>query len=200
MFPPAPASIKAAEAIKRLKAGEQPRPDSLLAYGNGRSYGDSCLNSNGALIDMRAMDRILGFDAATGILEAEAGTLLSDIIAHAAPLGFFPQVVPGTQFVTLGGAIANDVHGKNHHRRGTFGRHVEAFTLLRSDGSLHHCTPTRDARLFEATIGGMGLTGVILSASIRLMRVDFARHRRAGDAVPRPRRVLRADRRGRREQ
>ena len=86
--------------------------------------------------------------------------------------GFFPQVVPGTQFVTLGGAIANDVHGKNHHRRGTFGRHVEAFKLLRSDGSLHHCTPTRDARLFEATIGGMGLTGVILSASIRLMRVD----------------------------
>jgi FAD/FMN-containing dehydrogenase len=172
VFPPAPASIKAAEAIKRLKTGEQPHPDSLLAYGNGRSYGDSCLNSNGALIDMRAMDRILGFDASTGILEAEAGTMLSDIIAHAAPLGFFPQVVPGTQFVTLAGAIANDVHGKNHHRRGTFGRHVEAFKLLRSDGSLHHCTPTRDARLFEATIGGMGLTGVILSASIRLMRVE----------------------------
>ena len=81
VFPPAPTSIKAAEAIKRLKAGEQPHPDSLLAYGNGRSYGDSCLNSNGALIDMRAMDRILGFDASTGILEAEAGTLLSDIIA-----------------------------------------------------------------------------------------------------------------------
>ena len=129
----------------------------------------------------------------TGLLEAEAGTLLSDIIAHAAPYGFFPQVVPGTQFVTLGGAIANDVHGKNHHRRGTFGRHVEALhaaALGRAD--VHRCTPTRNARLFEATIGGMGLTGLILSASIRLMRVRFARHRREGDAVPRPRRILRA--------
>ncbi len=172
VFPPAPTSIGAADVVKRLKAGEEARPDSLLAHGNGRSYGDTCLNSNGAVIDMRAMDRILDFDPATGIIEAEAGAMLSDIIAYAAPLGFFPQVVPGTQFVTLGGAIANDVHGKNHHRRGTFGRHVEAFTLLRSDGKVHRCTPTPDARLFEATIGGMGLTGVILTASIRLMRVD----------------------------
>ena len=121
---------------------------------------------------MRAMDRILDFDAASGIIEAEAGTLLSDIIAFTAPHGFFPQVVPGTQFVTLGGAIANDVHGKNHHRRGTFGCHVEGLDLLRSDGTVHRCAPTRNPGLFEATIGGMGLTGVILSASIRLMRVD----------------------------
>ena len=105
------------------------------------------------------------------MLEAEAGVLLSDIIAHAAPYGFFPAVVPGTQFVTLGGAIANDVHGKNHHRRGTFGCHVEAFTLLRSDGRSTAARRHRNARLFQATIGGMGLTGIILSASIRLMRV-----------------------------
>src|SRR4030095_3872360 len=148
------------------------RPDSLLAHGNGRSYGDTCLNSAGALIDMRPMDRILDFDAAPGSIEPQAGMLLPDIIAFAAPFGFYPQVVPGTQFVTLGGAIANDVHGKNHHRRGTFGRHVDAFTLLRSDGKTHKCTPTRNVRLFEATVGGMGLTGLILSASIRLMRVD----------------------------
>ncbi|RVC10186.1 FAD-binding oxidoreductase, partial [Mesorhizobium sp. M7A.F.Ca.AU.002.02.1.1] len=96
---------------------------------------------------------------------------LSDITAHAAPYGFFPAVVPGTQFVTLGGAIANDVHGKNHHRRGTFGCHVESFTLLRSDGKTHRCSATDNTRLFAATIGGMGLTGLILSASIRLMRV-----------------------------
>jgi FAD/FMN-containing dehydrogenase len=170
VFPAAPDSIGPAEATRQLKLGNA-GPGTFLAYGNGRSYGDSCLNAPGRLIDMRGMNRILGFDPHTGIIEAEAGTLLSDIIAYAAPHRYFPQVVPGTQFVTLGGAIANDVHGKNHHRRGTFGRHVESFVLLRSDGREHHCSPTRDVRLFEATIGGMGLTGLILSASMRLMRV-----------------------------
>ena len=120
------------EAIASLQSGKA-GAGSLLAYGNGRSYGDSCQNTAGAIVDMRPKNRILGFDAGTGIIEAEAGVLLCDIIAHAAPFGFFPAVVPGTQFVTLGGAIANDVHGKNHHRHGTFGRHVEAFTLLRPD-------------------------------------------------------------------
>ena len=157
VFAPASASIEAADAIKRLKAGEGARPDSLLTHGNGPSYGDTCLNSAGALIDMRPMDRILGFDAATGVIEAQAGALLSDIIAYAAPHGFFPQVVPGTQFVTLGGAIANDVHGKNHHRRGTFGRHVETLTLLRSDGSrppLH--ADLRPARCSRRRSAGWG--------------------------------------------
>ena len=158
------------EAIASLESGKA-GAGSLLAYGNGRSYGDSCQNTAGAVVDMRPKNRILGFDAGTGIIEAEAGVLLCDIIAHAAPFGFFPAVVPGTQFVTLGGAIANDVHGKNHHRHGTFGRHVEAFTLLRSNGHLHHCSPEYTPELFSATIGGMGLTGIILKAAIRLMRV-----------------------------
>jgi hypothetical protein len=122
--PPAPRAIGADEAIALLKGG-QAKPASLLAYGNGRSYGDSCQNQAGAVIDMRSLNRIRAFNAESGVLEADAGVLLSDIIAHAAPYGFFPAVVPGTQFVTLGGAIANDVHGKNHHRRGTFGCHVE---------------------------------------------------------------------------
>ncbi|TJU95554.1 MAG: FAD-binding oxidoreductase [Mesorhizobium sp.] len=168
--PPAPRAIQADDAIALLKAG-QAGETSLLAYGNGRSYGDSCQNQAGAVVDMRFLNRIRGFDAMTGVLEADAGVLLSDIIAHAAPHGFFPAVVPGTQFVTLGGAIANDVHGKNHHRRGTFGCHVESFTLLRSDGKAYRCSATDNPRLFAATIGGMGLTGLILSASIRLMRV-----------------------------
>lgn len=168
--PPAPRAIGADEAIPLLKGGLA-KPASLLAYGNGRSYGDSCQNEAGAVVDMRSLNRIHTFNAETGVLEAEAGVLLSDIIAHAAPYGFFPAAVPGTQFVTLGGAIANDVHGKNHHRRGTFGCHVESFTLLRSDGKTHRCSATDNARLFAATIGGMGLTGLILSASIRLMRV-----------------------------
>lgn len=145
-------------------------PGQLLAYGNGRSYGDTCQNASGTLVDMRGARRILSFDPATGLLEAEAGVLLSDIIEHAAPHGFFPPVVPGTRFVTLGGAIANDVHGKNHHRRGTFGRHVEVLTLLRSSGVRSYAA-TRKARLFSATVGGMGLTGLILKATIRLMRV-----------------------------
>lgn len=168
--PPAPRTIPADDAIALMKSGKA-KKNALLAFGNGRSYGDSCQNEAGTVVDMRPLNRILAFNAETGLLEAEAGVLLSDIIAHAAPYGFFPAVVPGTQFVTLGGAVANDVHGKNHHRRGTFGCHVESFTLLRSDGRSYHCSATDNAHLFQATIGGMGLTGLILSASIRLMRV-----------------------------
>jgi len=168
--PPARHSIPADDAIALLK-GDAAKSSSLLGYGNGRSYGDSCQNEAGSVVDMRPLNRIRAFNAETGVLEAEAGVLLSDIIAHMAPYGFFPAVVPGTQFVTLGGAIANDVHGKNHHRRGTFGCHVESLALLRSDGKTYRCSATDNARLFRATIGGMGLTGLILSASIRLMRV-----------------------------
>ena len=163
-------AMPADEGITLLKGGAA-SPGSLLAYGNGRSYGDICQNETGSLVDMRSMKRILSFNAETGLVEAEAGTLLSDIIAHAAPHGFFPAVVPGTQFVTRGGAIANDVHGKNHHRRVTFGCHVASFELLRSDGKTYSCSETSNARLFWATIGGMGLTGIILSATVRLMRV-----------------------------
>ncbi|MER9413190.1 FAD-binding oxidoreductase [Mesorhizobium sp. M0589] len=168
--PAAKRAIAAEDAIALMRSGKATK-NALLAYGNGRSYGDSCQNEPGAVVDMRPLNRIGAFNAETGLLEAEAGVFLSDIIAHTAPYGFFPTVVPGTQFVTLGGAIANDVHGKNHHRRGTFGCHVESLTLLRSDGRTYTCSATDNARLFAATIGGMGLTGLILSASIRLMRV-----------------------------
>jgi FAD/FMN-containing dehydrogenase len=168
--PPARHAIPADDGIALLKSRGAKR-NALLAYGNGRSYGDSCQNEAGTVVDMRPLNHIRSFNAETGLIEAEAGVLLSEIIAHAAPYGFFPAVVPGTQFVTLGGAIANDVHGKNHHRRGSFGCHVESVTLLRSDGRTYRCSAADNARLFRATIGGMGLTGLILSASIRLMRV-----------------------------
>lgn len=157
-------------AVALLQSGGA-GPGSLLAYGNGRSYGDSCLNAGGALVDMRGAGRILAFDPETGILTAEAGVFLADIIAHAARHGYFPPVVPGTQHVTLGGAIANDVHGKNHHRRGSFGAHVLSLTLLRSDGRTHVCSADSRPDLFRATIAGMGLTGLILKATVRLMRV-----------------------------
>lgn len=170
IFPAAAALMDASEAVRRLEGGRL-RAGAMLAAGNLRSYGDSCLNSAGSIADMRSMNRVISFDPATGLLEAEAGAMFPQVIAAGAPHGFFPAVVPGTQFVTLGGAIANDVHGKNHHRRGTFGRHVVSLDLLRSDGKLRRCSPTENAKLFAATIGGMGLTGIILRATIRLMPV-----------------------------
>ncbi len=144
---------------------------SLLPFGNGRSYGDSCHNDAGFLVPTRSRNKILHFDPNAGLLTAESGVFLSEIIAHAAPHGYFLPVTPGTQFVTLGGAVANDVHGKNHHRQGTFGCHVEALDLLRSDGVHYKCSDTENTGLFRATIGGMGLTGLILRATIQLMRV-----------------------------
>lgn len=144
---------------------------SWLPYGNGRSYGDSCHNSNGRLIDSRKSNRIVSFDPENGTLTCEAGTLLSDVLAFAIPRGFFLPVTPGTRFVTVGGAIANDVHGKNHHVRGTFGSHVLRLQLLRSDRGRVECSPDVNDGLFAATIGGMGLTGLITQATFRLMKV-----------------------------
>jgi FAD/FMN-containing dehydrogenase len=142
----------------------------VLPFGNGRSYGDVCLNSEGTLLDTQRLNRILSFDAATGILRCEAGVLLSDILDRVVPQGWFLPVTPGTRFVTVGGAIANDVHGKNHHRAGTFGCHVRCFELVRSDGSRLVCAPDRNAELFAATIGGLGLTGLIVWGEIQLIR------------------------------
>ena len=142
-----------------------------LAFGAGRSYGDSGLPAGGCLVDMQGMNRILSFDPASGVLRAEAGATLATILERAIPLGWFLPVTPGTRFVTLGGAIANDVHGKNHHRAGSFGKHVRALSLVRSDGTSRICSPDQDSDWLNATIGGMGLTGLIGWAEIQLMRV-----------------------------
>jgi FAD/FMN-containing dehydrogenase len=150
-----------------------------LPRGQGRSYGDSGLNAGGTLIDANGLDRYIAFDRTNGVLECEAGVTLADILqlleAHAAapqgqPLWFLP-VTPGTKFVTVGGAIANDVHGKNHHRAGCFGNHVLSLNLLRSSGEILSCSPQAHPGLFAATVGGLGLTGLILSARIALMPV-----------------------------
>jgi len=143
----------------------------VLPYGNGRSYGDSNLNPGGALLLGRQLDRFISFDAATGVLSCEAGVLLEEIIKLALPQGWFLNVTPGTQYVTVGGAIANDVHGKNHHAVGSFGNHVLGFELLRSDGSRRWCSPDDEPALFAATIGGLGLTGLITWATVQLRRV-----------------------------
>lgn len=164
---PTPRVLGGRSAVETLRQGALPQR--WLPVGNGRSYGDTCQNVDGTVIDMRELRRFVSFDPASGIVEAEAGVLLSSIIKAYAPRGFFPAVVPGTRWVTLGGAIANDIHGKNHHRRGSFGCHVERLTLLRSDGTVLECSRKQNAAMFAATIGGMGLTGVILRAAIRLM-------------------------------
>lgn len=142
-----------------------------LAYGNGRSYGDVCLNAGGVLWGMSGLDRFIEFDADAGVIECEAGVMLKDIIDVVLPRGWFLHVVPGTQFVTVGGAIANDVHGKAHHSAGSFGHQTLSFQLVRTDGQVMTCSPTENARWFEATVGGMGLTGVITRARLRLRKV-----------------------------
>ena len=139
-----------------------------LPVGMGRSYGDSCLLKDGNLVLTTGMNRLLAFDPATGILTAEAGLTLAQILDFAVPRGFFLPVTPGTKYVTLGGAIANDIHGKNHHVAGTFGNHVTRFELVRSDGTRRICSPTQDPDWFAATIGGLGLTGMITWAEVKL--------------------------------
>ena len=159
------------------RPGELPellaRGTTLIARGNGRAYGDSALNTE-LTLSMLAMDRMQAFDAGTGLLTCEAGVLLSSILETFVPRGWFPPVVPGTKFVTVGGMIAADVHGKNHHREGTFGAHVESLTLVTADGELRVCSRLENPDLFRATLGGMGLTGVILSASFRLKPIETA--------------------------
>ncbi len=152
-----------------------PAASTVLPFGNGRSYGDSCLNVGGALLQTRGLDRFIGFDRETGVLACEAGVLLAEILRLVVPGGWFLPVVPGTCFVTVGGAIANDVHGKNHHLAGTFGRHVRRFELLRSDGTRLVCSPTENADWFAATVGGLGLTGVVTWAELQLREIHGPR-------------------------
>jgi FAD/FMN-containing dehydrogenase len=142
-----------------------------LAVGLGRSYGDSGLNPDGAIIAMRGLDRVHAFDREQGVLRADAGLSLDELIGLAAPYGFFPAVVPGTRFVTLGGAAANDVHGKNHYRAGAFGRHIRRLSLRRTDGSQIELGPEDETGLFAATLGGLGLTGVIEWVELALKKI-----------------------------
>jgi FAD/FMN-containing dehydrogenase len=145
---------------------------SILPYGNGRSYGDSCLNVGAALLQMRSLDRFIAFDPERGTLTCESGVLLDEVLRLAMPRGWFVPVTPGTRFVTVGGAIANDVHGKNHHHAGTFSRHLTRFELLRSDGQRLICSTTENADWYAATVGGLGLTGVITWAQIQLRPIS----------------------------
>jgi FAD/FMN-containing dehydrogenase len=148
------------------------RADYILPYGYGRSYGDCGLNHNNALILTRNLRRIIAFDRESGVLEAEAGISLEEILGVVVSSGWFLPVSPGTKFVTLGGAIANDIHGKNQTKDGTFGRYVLSLKLLRSNGELISCSATENSDLFSATIAGLGLTGLIVSARVQLKPIS----------------------------
>jgi len=143
-------------------------PGQLLGVGLNRSYGDSGLNPEGAVIATRGLDRFIAFDPSSGILRAEAGVSLDEVLRLVVPRGWFLPATPGTRFVTLAGAVANDVHGKNHHLVGSFGRHVRRIGLLRSDRGLAELSPEVEPELFHATLGGLGLTGFIAWVEIAL--------------------------------
>lgn len=142
----------------------------LIAQGNARSYGDSALS--GHIISMLKMDKLLDFNPQEKTMEAQAGILLSDILGFIVPRGFFLPVTPGTRFITLGGALAADVHGKNHHVGGCFSDHVVSFRLMGHEGRIHQCSRDENSGLFYATCGAMGLTGIILSVKFRLMAIE----------------------------
>jgi FAD/FMN-containing dehydrogenase len=142
-----------------------------LPFGNGRSYGDVCLNPDGLLWTTRGLDHLIAFNRETGRLTCETGVLLKDVQTLVVPAGWMLPVTPGTQLITVGGAIANDVHGKNHHTLGTFADHLIRLKLARTDGEIIECGPTLNTPWFAATVGGIGLTGLILEAEIQLKRV-----------------------------
>jgi decaprenylphospho-beta-D-ribofuranose 2-oxidase len=157
------------EARQRVREAE---PGSgLIAHGAGRAYGDAALNSQGRVLMTRRLDRFLAFDETTGLLETEPGASFADLLDCFLPRGWLAPATPGTAFATLGGAVANDIHGKNHDRMGSFGDHLAWIDLLLPSGETRRVTPQQDPQLFEATVGGLGLTGVIAGLGLRMMRV-----------------------------
>ena len=142
-----------------------------LSVGLGRSYGDVGLNEDGTLISTHNLKKIISFNETKGIINCESGLSIKEILNFIIPKGWFIPVVPGTRNVTIGGAIANDIHGKNHHIDGTFGNYIKSMRLLRSDGVILNCSNEENRDYFDATIAGLGLTGIILSAEIQLKKI-----------------------------
>lgn len=148
--------------------------ESIIARGLGRSYGDAAMNAGGLVMLTKEMARVISFDEETGALTTQAGATLHEVLREFVPHGWFPSVTPGTKFVTLAGCVAADVHGKNHHRDGTFGAHVKELKLMLADGKLCCLSTETDADLFWATIGGMGLTGLITEVEFQLRPIESA--------------------------
>lgn len=159
--------------------------ESNLARGQGRSYGDAALNSHGTVTLTERLDRFLEFDAESGLLTVEGGATLKHVLETMVPKGWFLPVTPGTKHSSIGGCVAADVHGKNHHRDGSFGQHLTSLDMVLPDGSRAKCSPNELSDVYWATIGGMGLTGIVESATLQLIPVETAymkvRHRKAGN-------------------
>jgi L-gulonolactone oxidase len=169
----APHDVSRPAFVDQLRFAEEDKKASLC-YGLGRSYGDVCLNEGGRLVFTDLLDRFISFDQASGLIRAEAGLTLDRLLRVAVPKGWFLPVTPGTKFVTLGGAVANDVHGKNHEREGAFGSHVRALGLARSTGEILTLSHAENPDLFAATIGGLGLTGIIVWVELQLAPISSA--------------------------
>jgi decaprenylphospho-beta-D-ribofuranose 2-oxidase len=180
-YPISSAYLTRPERYQQLKVAE----GKTIARGLGRSYGDAALNTDQHVILMERLNRFLSFDENRGLLQAEAGATLEEILQVFIPRGWFLPVTPGTKFVTLGGCVAADIHGKNHHVDGTFGNHVREMELILADGSHRRCSPIHDAGLFWGTVGGMGLTGIISEVTLQLIPIESAymavTHRMAHD-------------------
>jgi len=149
-----------------------PADGSVIARGQGRSYGDAAMSNLGLVMLSEKLNRTVSFDEKGGVLKAEAGTTLAEIIESFLPRGWFPSVVPGTKFVSLGGCVAADIHGKNHHHAGTFGQHVTEIAMVLADGTRTVCSLAENPELFHATVGGMGLTGIMTEVTLRLLPVE----------------------------
>lgn len=162
--------LRAAESVDQLRRALDPA--GTLARGLGRSYGDTALNEGRRVVDLTRFDRYLEFDEAQGLLRCEAGVSLAQIIDDFAPRGFFPLVTPGTKLVTIGGCIANDVHGKAHHAQGSFVSCLRSMRLLLADGRAVECSRVLHPDLFWATVGGIGLTGIVVDATLQLRRIE----------------------------
>ncbi|MDL1912924.1 MAG: FAD-binding oxidoreductase [Bergeyella sp.] len=170
-FPIIEAHEKISDSIEEIKNFVK-ESRQIIARGSGRCYGDASLGDY--IFSTRKLNKFLSFDSDNGILECESGVLLSDILEFGIPKGYFLSVTPGTRFITIGGAIASDVHGKNHHSEGAFSTCLLSFSLVTENGEEKTCSRKENPDKFWATLGGMGLTGIIISAKIRLKKIETA--------------------------
>lgn len=164
--------VKSQVASPSAKVLRQPIPSKVTTRGLGRSYGDQSVDSAATVVDTRRLNHLLAFDEEQGLLTCQAGVSLAEIIWTFAPRGWFPVVNPGTKYVTVGGAIANDIHGKGHHRDGSFAHYVVSFTILVADGRTLTASREENSDLFWASFGGLGLLGIILTATLQLERIE----------------------------